>query len=261
MANLIEQLSASQQGYQSHHSAPPFYHSRQTSAQRTNWPLNLTLLLLPAIITITWLGYSEYDAQRDAWLADNQGKVDVVEQPATLARLPYPDLITLEDTLSEYEFVESAVGENFSVNSDIAKPMVEALVKQKKREGINEQEVSEDDLLRGLDFSSLSPEIAYRLQAVMDDPASDTNLQNSTQVQGLAENADLWFGQLPPLNFQTHVYSSDKAKRWVKINGVEYQQGDRLSDGLELLSIEPQASVILFQGKQIRVPALYDWKG
>ena len=264
MANLIEQLSASQQGYQTHHSSASFYHPRQVSAPRANWPINLTLLLLPALVTVTWLGYSQYDAQRDAWLTDNQGKVDVIEQSAALARLPYPNFIALEDTRNEREFVES-VDNNFSVNGDISEPvvepMVEALGKQESRDEINAQEVSEEDLLRGLDFSGLSPEIAYRLQSAMDDSTSDTNLPNNPQTQDLTENADLWFGQLPPLNFQTHVYSSNEAKRWVKINDVEYKQGDQVASGLELIAIEPQACVIQFHGESIRIPALYDWQG
>jgi general secretion pathway protein B len=77
----------------------------------------------------------------------------------------------------------------------------------------------------------------------------------------LAQNSNDYYGRLPAMNFQTHVYSRAEDKRWVKINDVEYMQGDELNGGVVLESIEPQSCVIRFEGERLRIPALYDWKG
>ena len=57
------------------------------------------------------------------------------------------------------------------------------------------------------------------------------------------------------------MYSSDANRRWVKINNVEYHQGDVVDGQVTLKEIQPQAVIVEFQGEQIRIPALYEWKG
>lgn len=57
------------------------------------------------------------------------------------------------------------------------------------------------------------------------------------------------------------MYASDENRRWVKINNVEYHQGDVVDDQVTLREIQPQAVIVEFQGEQIRIPALYEWKG
>ncbi len=47
----------------------------------------------------------------------------------------------------------------------------------------------------------------------------------------------------------------------MKINNVEYHQGDVVDDQVTLREIQPQAVIVEFQGEQIRIPALYEWKG
>jgi len=63
------------------------------------------------------------------------------------------------------------------------------------------------------------------------------------------------------MNFQTHVYSSDFKKRWVKINNIEYSEGDWIDNETRLEKIEQQTCLIRFKQSLIEVPALYDWKG
>lgn len=266
MANLIEQLSASQQGYQSHHSTPLQYQLSKTPTQRKRWPLNIALLVIPSLATLTWLTYSDYQSQRNAWLAVNQGKVDMVEQSAPLDILPYPVFSALSEThyerdISDTMLMDESLSSLEPVESIEVEPQLEPLSHSAHNQALEEQDVSEEDLLRGLDLSGLSPDIAQRLQAAMDTPQAESTGDEQTPAQALAENITQWSGKLPRLNFQTHVYSSNETKRWVKINGVEYQQGDQISKDVALIAIEPQACVIDFQGEMIRVPALYDWQG
>ncbi|MGL6261646.1 general secretion pathway protein GspB [Vibrio sp. WXL210] len=121
-----------------------------------------------------------------------------------------------------------------------------------------------DNPFGDLDLSELSPELAQRVQQAITAPstqAPSARTSERSNAIALQQNAADYLGRLPALNFQTHVYSSAVDKRWVKINDVEYSQGEVIGAELILEEIEPQACVIRFQGERIRVPALYDWRG
>ncbi|MDF5688757.1 general secretion pathway protein GspB, partial [Vibrio parahaemolyticus] len=122
---------------------------------------------------------------------------------------------------------------------------------------------AEEDLglsLDDLDLSSLSPDLARKVENALsrDD---DNSSSQTARVNDLERNAHQWQGRLPALNLQTHMYASDENRRWVKINNVEYHQGDVVDDQVTLREIQPQAVIVEFQGEQIRIPALYEWKG
>lgn len=121
-----------------------------------------------------------------------------------------------------------------------------------------------DNPFGDLDLTELSPELAQRVQQAITTPSTQTTSARRSERSNaiaLQQNAADYLGRLPALNFQTHVYSSAVDKRWVKINDVEYSQGEVIGAELILEEIEPQACVIRFQGERIRVPALYDWRG
>lgn len=118
-----------------------------------------------------------------------------------------------------------------------------------------ELELSLDDL----DLSSLSPDLALKVENVLANTEQPSNA--NVQVNDLERNAQQWHGRLPALNLQTHMYASDTKRRWVKINNVEYHQGDVVDGQVTLKEIQPQAVIVEFQGEQIRIPALYEWKG
>lgn len=122
---------------------------------------------------------------------------------------------------------------------------------------------SHDDLglsLDDLDLSSLSPDLALKVENALannDQPSAD----NASSADDLERDARQWHGRLPAMNLQTHMYSSDVNRRWVKINNVEYHQGDVVDGQITLKEIQPQAVIVEFQGEKIRIPALYEWKG
>ncbi|HGF5083716.1 TPA: general secretion pathway protein GspB [Vibrio parahaemolyticus] len=119
-----------------------------------------------------------------------------------------------------------------------------------------------DDLglsLDDLDLSSLSPDLAKKVENALSQ--NDAPTSAPSQVNDLERNAQQWQGRLPALNLQTHMYASDANRRWVKINNVEYHQGDVVDGQVTLKEIQPQAVIVEFQGEQIRIPALYEWDG
>jgi general secretion pathway protein B len=59
---------------------------------------------------------------------------------------------------------------------------------------------------------------------------------------------------LPPINVDVHVYSDDPDKRFVLINSRHYREGDQLVEGPLLETIDPQGTVLQFQGQRFTIP-------
>ena len=129
--------------------------------------------------------------------------------------------------------------------------------------GVKKPQPSEQEgFLDNIDLSALSPDIAMRVEAAIkgSKPISERGKRDD-EVSILSQQTGRWTGKLPAMNFQTHVYSSDLKKRWVKINNIEYHEGDWIDSETRLEQIEQQACLIRFRQSLIEVPALYDWKG
>ncbi|GAB2636751.1 general secretion pathway protein GspB [Vibrio panuliri] len=256
MANLLQSLQESQQGYQQHNPNNLQVAPNQTQKPTRALPVCLALVLVPSALATVASVAMRYSEARDNWLASNTGGVEVVEVSAPTLLLDYPDVGVLLDTQrrvfelpQQVHSVEDTQPESSSKSTSTTVASAKELPEQS------------DDLLEGIDLSSLSPDIAQRLQAAIQ---SDSPIeQESETVQSSPLNSEVaqWAGKLPALNFQTHVYSSDPNKRWVKVNGVEHQEGEWLTDGVQLIAIEAQACVVEFDNQRIEIPALYDWQG
>ena len=65
--------------------------------------------------------------------------------------------------------------------------------------------------------------------------------------------------RLPNMSFSTHMYASNKADRWVRVNGQEHVEGDWIDGEVQLVAIEPQRVVLSFEGEMFTMSALTDW--
>ncbi|MCL9775094.1 general secretion pathway protein GspB [Vibrio methylphosphonaticus] len=112
--------------------------------------------------------------------------------------------------------------------------------------------------LDSLDLSGLDPDIARKVASAMNN--IDQQSTASSSHISLEDNTSKYQGRLPPLNLQTHMYSSDSQRRWIQINGHELREGDRL-DNIQIVEITPQLVTIRFDNELIDIPALYEWEG
>jgi len=62
--------------------------------------------------------------------------------------------------------------------------------------------------------------------------------------------------QVPEFNINAHVYSSEPANRWLNVDGLELQQGDRIKEKLTIIEIRPRDIILEIDGEQFRVPAI-----
>ncbi|MFN1551544.1 general secretion pathway protein GspB [Vibrio natriegens] len=216
-----------------------------------------SLLLLP--IGISALGTAWYlEKLTPKTQAATPVAVAVAEVVQPFEVLDYPDVSQLAQLPREWPSAELSgdMGsympseEYVSSNQGTASPVAQ-------------NQASDDDLdftLDDIDLSSLSPDLAMKVENALSKSGSSTS-QRSTPVNDLEGNAQQWQGRLPALNLQTHMYASDSQRRWVKINNVEYHQGDVVDGQVTLKEIQPQAVIVEFEGEQIRIPALYEWEG
>ena len=56
--------------------------------------------------------------------------------------------------------------------------------------------------------------------------------------------------EVSPLRLDFHVYSTDRQRRIVFINGQEYREGMRIRNNLELVRIVPEGAVMEWKGRQ-----------
>ena len=135
--------------------------------------------------------------------------------------------------------------------------------------------------LDNLDLSALSPDIAAKLKSAIvattgehyqdsevDRSNADRNaIKPHSTVTKTPKSKVTPIGllpaavqqQLPKMNFNQHIYSSTPAKRWVKVNGNERHQGDRIAPGVKLVKIESRDVILTFDGYEISMPALSEW--
>ncbi|GMQ47641.1 general secretion pathway protein GspB [Vibrio sp. 10N] len=174
--------------------------------------------------------------------------------------LPYPKLSELKplpkraQSQAVVTLPTPSVAEASSNVGFANQPVPQAAV-QPSNQGSSDEPFGLDDL----DLSGLDPEIARKVAAAMSNAPADPRLSRVDHI-ALESNEARYRGRLPALNFQTHMYSSDVNRRWIKVNGQELKEGDRLNS-VQLLAIEPQSVTIRFDNDIIDIPALYEWGG
>lgn len=250
MSKVLQALEHSEQ----HHQTFKMFDSGQaaidTSKTRTipSWLL-ATLIGAPALASGVLGIYQNYADQLAVWQTSNQPKSQVQHVPFQYQTLVYPSFGALRES--------SALLPLLSASPQLSEQTPRSNLASSSQEEKVATSTENDTLLEDLDLSGLPPELALRVESALEN-RDDFNQSNSSD---LALNAREWQGKLPPLNFQTHVYSSNPNKRWVKVNGTEYREGEWINDNIQLQHIDSQHSIISFNGNEIQVPALYDWQG
>jgi len=65
--------------------------------------------------------------------------------------------------------------------------------------------------------------------------------------------------QLPKLRFEAHVYATQPAQRWVKVNGKSLQEGQWITADVRLREITPQYVLLEFGQQLFSMRALSEW--
>ncbi|MDN3610944.1 general secretion pathway protein GspB [Vibrio ostreicida] len=249
MSRVLDALERSEKHHQNV-TGQSHQHTRSNgpSPRRVSTWMLVAAVVLPPILAGGLGIYQTYGKQLSVWQQKKQALPEIQEVAFDYRVLPYPNVEPLRNTdeLSQFKPVSEPV----------------ALNKEKVDLPQRHNPSKTENLLDGLDLSDLSPELALKVESVLaSDSSAVVDESSGVELSDLAVSSRQWQGILPPLNFQTHVYSSNSGKRWVKINGTEYSEGDSITKDIQLKSIEPQRSTIRYKGTVIAIPALYEWKG
>ncbi|MFJ5396186.1 type II secretion system assembly factor GspB [Pectobacterium parvum] len=68
-------------------------------------------------------------------------------------------------------------------------------------------------------------------------------------------------GEIPPLAYSAHVYTSDETKRSITLNGLQFREGDSPIEGLTLEQIQQDMTIFSVEGEVFILEALEDWPG
>ncbi|MDC5807733.1 general secretion pathway protein GspB [Vibrio europaeus] len=267
MSKVMQALEHSERSHQnlsSFYQAPAHAVVQQKEARRGRY---IAFALIPPLFVAGIMAFQTYQAESQRWLEHNVAETVLVEVPFEYTASHAPDFgflaVTYRDNRSsaQSDWLNQIEQDTNLLPQEVLEQA--STVDSHVDGNTTESHVSEssDDLLSGLDLSQLSPELAQRFESALSSNAKPESNRQNSEASNLSQQAERWYGKLPALNFQTHVYSSKPSKRWVKINGVEYNQGDWVSDNIELVAIEQQSCLIRFNGELIEVPALYDWQG
>jgi len=109
----------------------------------------------------------------------------------------------------------------------------------------------------------VSDDLLSRFQNAIDDTEQEPVIANSAQraeitVPTLADMPTWLQNDLPSLSFEQHIYTSE-GDSWVKVNGRERYEGDKITDKLVLDYIYAQKVILTFKGEKFSMPALSTW--
>ena len=183
---------------------------------------------------------------------DAQKSVQVVEDDLE----PVASTLTLKTASEKLQTTESL-------------PSAEALVAQasdtsdEEEQGIEITRASQLD-----DAETVSPELLRKFNRVLEELDNEPN-DDSEPVRVIKPNRDdvkridqlpvKYMTTLPSMDFTAHMYASREPDRWVRVNGQRLQEGDTISDDVEIISIEPQRVVLSYRGEVFSMAALTDW--
>ncbi|EDK27114.1 putative general secretion pathway protein A [Vibrionales bacterium SWAT-3] len=306
MSRIMHELNQSSdkssfKGYQNHQ--VPSSAKGISNKRGSSLAMGLLVLLVPSLLVGGALVYQSYYQQqtanqavissssesetqpiqaKDIETADLNVEEEAEDEPLFVVR-PAPTNKTLK-SLPRQEVYAQVNADSTSLSAGVAVPEVRAassaravddselsLAEPEVGPGVNDEsnyQQSDSDLLQGLDLTELPPDLALKLEAIMDEQPSAPEPMDSRpasqmepQVIELENHVNSLSGVLPKLDLQTHMYSSSENKRWVKVNGQEVSQGDWIGNDVQLLEIKPQSVVVEFNQQKIEIPALYEWKG
>jgi len=123
-----------------------------------------------------------------------------------------------------------------------------------------------------LDYDDIPSDLKerFKLAVLMTDiEENDHSIDNNASIEeeisdgsDIREMSSAFQNKVPPIRYDSHMYSSAIKERWIRINGETLQEGDIDSTGqLELLEIQPQRSIFRLGRQSFSIESLEDWLG
>lgn len=115
-----------------------------------------------------------------------------------------------------------------------------------------------NDLKKRFELALLLSEIEENSE-IKDDFTPEEGMNDGSDIRDMSSDFQ---NKVPLIRYDSHMYSSVVADRWIRINGEKLTEGEFDSTGqLELIEIQPQRSIFRLERQSFSVESLTDWKG
>jgi general secretion pathway protein B len=126
----------------------------------------------------------------------------------------------------------------------------ENVIKQMDKEAASGNSVIESTEL----FSPSDKQI--RRSPALTPPSGETRSQDLPRIDQLPA----WvMNELPSMSFSAHMYASDPAERWVRVNGQRMLEGDLIDNKVRIVQIASQHVILNYQGHEFSMLSMTDW--
>lgn len=106
-----------------------------------------------------------------------------------------------------------------------------------------------------------SESMPQQVQTVLETPLPKPAAAPSPSPTVVPKPAKVENGQVPPLVYSAHVFTSDPARRSITLNGVRYLEGESPMEGLVIEQIQQDITLFDADGEIFILDALSDWPG
>ncbi|MGO4891495.1 general secretion pathway protein GspB [Flavobacterium sp. W21_SRS_FM6] len=126
----------------------------------------------------------------------------------------------------------------------------ETVIKQMDKEAANGQS-SRESLER---FNQADSQI--QRSPALTPPTHQSGSQNVPRIDQLPA----WvMNELPSMSFSAHMFASNPADRWVRVNGQRMLEGDVIDNKVRIIQIASQHVILNYQGHEFSMMAMTDW--
>jgi general secretion pathway protein A len=183
---------------------------------------------------------------------DNASKVFEIESDGDKKRAVEQRIVTANSTANEV-MLDKNSSEQLSTLADSKLAEDKATSKVKEKLSVKAVDGVSDDLLalfqNAIDDTEQDPQFKNR---------ANQTVEPEVNAPALSDMPAWVQSELPSLNFQQHIYTSE-GESWVKVNGRDRYEGDTISEKLVLNHIYGQKVILTFKGQQFSLPALSSW--
>jgi len=88
--------------------------------------------------------------------------------------------------------------------------------------------------------------------------AAQNSVTQSTEIESIADLPNDIQQALPKMVFTMHMYASD-GNGWVRVNGQDLYEGDKISGKVVIVEIKPQRILLSYKKYYFMMPALSSW--
>lgn len=206
---------------------------------------------------------SQANASQERKLQESKSQESAVQEDVHQEMVDRADTVTSNDQ-TEGEILSS------KPNDDAAKPLILGMPPEDNGLVLNEQgeALSASSTMQNNEVSKALLQKFQKAMADLEQQEQSGELAEQQKPEHEVATPDVprvdqmpnWIlSSLPRMSFSAHMYASEPADRWVKVNNVELGEGDWVDGQLRIERIEPQHVILSFQGHEFSMQALSEW--